>query len=107
MTISRIPVSLFDAESSRRGRRLPAKLATAKRPATVRRILQAAENVFAEQGLAGARIDAIARAARVNKALLYYYFRSKEELHRFTLQTLFGQMRERVGTAMEEPGAPR
>jgi TetR/AcrR family transcriptional regulator len=52
--------------------------------------------MFAEQGLAGARMDEIARAAKVNKALLYYYFRSKEELHRFVLETLLSQLRTRV-----------
>jgi AcrR family transcriptional regulator len=56
-----------------------------------------AEEIFAEQGLAGARMDGIARAAKVNKALLYYYFRSKEELHRFVLETLLSQLRQRVG----------
>lgn len=44
-------------------------------------ILNAAEHIFAESGLAGARIDAIARAAGVNKALIYYYFKSKDALH--------------------------
>ena len=37
-------------------------------------ILRAAMAEFAEQGVAGARTDAIARAAGVNKALLHYYF---------------------------------
>lgn len=44
-------------------------------------ILNAAEHIFAESGLAGARIDAIARAAGVNKALIYYYFKSKDALY--------------------------
>jgi TetR/AcrR family transcriptional regulator len=44
-------------------------------------ILKAAEHIYAEYGLAGARTDAIAAAAGVNKALLYYYFKSKEDLH--------------------------
>jgi TetR/AcrR family transcriptional regulator len=88
------------------GRRLPAKLADAKRPETVRRILQAAESVFAERGLAGARIDAIARAARVNKALLYYYFGSKEALHRATLEMLFSELRAQAGMALDRSAAP-
>lgn len=79
----------------------------ARNPQTVQRIVAAAEKIFAEQGMDGARTDAIARAARVNKALLYYYFTSKEDLHRFTLQTLFGRMREQVGAALEGAGSPR
>jgi TetR/AcrR family transcriptional regulator len=67
-------------------------LEKAKNPATVRRIVAAAGRLFAEQGLAGARTDEIARAARVNKALLYYYFGSKENLYRFVLESLFSQL---------------
>jgi TetR/AcrR family transcriptional regulator len=79
-------------------------LAGAKRPATLERIRKAAESVFAERGLAGARIDGIARAARVNKALLYYYFRSKADLHRFTLEMLFRDLRaETAGGGAESP----
>jgi len=44
-------------------------------------ILEAAEHNFAEYGLSGARTDAIAAAAGVNKALLYYYFPGKEALY--------------------------
>jgi len=86
---------------------LPAGLAHPRRPGTVQRILRAAEENFAERGLAGARIGAIARAARVNKALLYYYFSSKEELHRFTLATLFRQLREQTSAALDRGGSPR
>ena len=39
-------------------------------------ILDAASLEFATEGIAGARTDAIARSAGVNKALLYYYFMS-------------------------------
>ena len=54
--------------------------------ATREAILDAAERIFADEGLAGARTDAIAAAAGVNKALLYYYFRSKEGLYRAVLE---------------------
>src|ERR1700682_5804829 len=67
--------------------------------ATVRRIVVAARKVFAQRGLSGARMDQIARAAGVNKALPYYYFRNKEELHRFVLETMIAQ----VCVAMESP----
>src|SRR5260370_27715848 len=86
---------------------LPAGMAHPRHPDTVQRILRAAEGNFAERGLAGARIGAIARAAHVNKALLYYYFASKEELHRFTLTTLFRQLREQTSAALDRPGPPR
>jgi TetR/AcrR family transcriptional regulator len=59
---------------------------------TARRILAAAEKSFAAHGLAGARTEAIARTAGVNKAMLYYYFGSKRQLHRAVFENLFRQM---------------
>jgi TetR/AcrR family transcriptional regulator len=52
-----------------------------RRDQTREKILQAAIGEFSEHGLAGARISAIAQAAGVNKALLYYYFTDKEALY--------------------------
>ena len=53
------------------------------------RILAAAEAEFAARGFAGARVDRIARRARVNKAMIYYHFRSKQELYRALLRRMF------------------
>jgi AcrR family transcriptional regulator len=47
---------------------------------TEQRILDAAHAVFIRTGTAGARMQEIAREARVNSALLHYYFRSKDRL---------------------------
>jgi AcrR family transcriptional regulator len=47
---------------------------------TEQRILDAAHAVFVRRGTAGARMQEIAEEAGVNKALLHYYFRSKERL---------------------------
>ena len=44
--------------------------------------------------------------AKVNQALLYYYFQSKEELHRFTLEMLFSQLRAQAAAALERPAPP-
>jgi TetR/AcrR family transcriptional regulator len=49
-------------------------------PETEARILDAAHAVFLRRGTAGARMQEIADEAGVNKALLHYYFRSKERL---------------------------
>jgi TetR/AcrR family transcriptional regulator len=59
-------------------------------------ILAAAEPIFADGGLEGARMDAIATEAGVNKALLYYYFRSKEELYAAILESHLGEFRRRA-----------
>ena len=52
------------------------------------RILSAARLEFVERGLGGARMQAIADRAGVNKALLHYYFRSKEKLYDAALQDI-------------------
>jgi AcrR family transcriptional regulator len=54
--------------------------------ATRQRILDAALREFSDKGIAGARVDAIAARACVNKRMLYYYFGSKEGLFREILQ---------------------
>jgi TetR/AcrR family transcriptional regulator len=58
------------------------------------RILEAALSEFAEQGLAGARTERIAAAAGVNKALLYYYFDSKDKLYAAALELSAGRIRD-------------
>jgi TetR/AcrR family transcriptional regulator len=60
------------------------------------RILAAAAAEFAERGYAGARVDRIARRARVNKAMLYYHFKSKEGLYRTLLRQTFLRAGERL-----------
>lgn len=60
-------------------------------------ILSAAAEIFAEKGFSGARVDEIARLANVNKALIYYYFRSKEDL----LQSLLQQISDDVADFLE------
>jgi len=69
-------------------------------------ILQAAIREFAQQGIAGARTDAIARAARVNKALLYYYFKDKESLYGAALDHIFHQLREHMMEVLDRDLPP-
>jgi TetR/AcrR family transcriptional regulator len=52
-------------------------------------ILKAALREFAHLGLAGARVDVIARRAGVNKQVLYYHFGNKEDLFRATLASVY------------------
>jgi TetR/AcrR family transcriptional regulator len=60
------------------------------------RILAAAAAEFAARGYAGARVDRIARRARVNKAMLYYHFQSKQGLYRALLRDTFGRAGQRL-----------
>ncbi len=75
----------------------PKPLGTRGQPEQTRAaILQAAIDEFAREGVAGARTDAIARAAKVNKALLYYYFKDKETLYGAALDAVFAGLTERI-----------
>lgn len=70
-------------------------------------ILQAAVREFACEGIAGARTDAIARSAKVNKALLYYYFKDKEALYGAVLDQVFGGLVACVGEVLSRDLPPR
>ncbi len=71
---------------------------------TEQKIIDAAQSVFREKGLDGARMQEIADRAGINKALLHYYFRSKDRLFqtvfRTEVQGVFQRMIEAV-TATE------
>lgn len=56
-------------------------------------ILLAAVNEFAEHGLSGARVEAIAERTHTSKRMIYYYFSSKEQLYLAVLEKLYGDIR--------------
>ena len=70
-------------------------------------ILEAAERIFGDGGLEGARTDAIAAAAGVNKALLYYYFRSKEGLYRAVLESYLAAFNRQALKVLSSQGSAR
>jgi AcrR family transcriptional regulator len=72
-----------------------------RHPARTReRILTAALREFSDKGFAGARVDRIARRARVNKRMLYHYFGDKAGLFR---EILARKVRERSAWAVAAP----
>ena len=60
-----------------------------KKDSTENKILEAAKNVFVAKGMEGARMQEIADEAGINKALLHYYFRSKERLFEAIFSEIF------------------
>ncbi|MEO8080302.1 MAG: TetR/AcrR family transcriptional regulator [Caldimonas sp.] len=60
---------------------------------TQQEILRAAMAEFAANGFGGARIDAIAERAGVNKKLIYYYFEGKDELFTAVLEQTYADIR--------------
>ncbi|HTI99966.1 MAG TPA: TetR family transcriptional regulator [Dongiaceae bacterium] len=67
-------------------------------------ILAVAERSFATAGLAGARMEAIAAAAGVNKALLYYYFKDKQALYEAIVEDHFRTFNARALELLGRPG---
>jgi len=59
---------------------------------TQENILEAARKIFAQKGLAGARMQEIADSAGINKALLHYYYRSKEKLFEQIFEEAFKKL---------------
>jgi TetR/AcrR family transcriptional regulator len=70
------------------------------------RLLTAAAAEFAARGFAGGSVDRIARAARVNKAMIYYHFGSKAALYREILREMFEAVAVRVAEAAQGTASP-
>jgi TetR/AcrR family transcriptional regulator len=85
----------------RPGQRGRPRRASSPDSGTRERLLAAASVEFAGRGFAGANVDRIARAARVNKAMIYYHFASKVALYR----EIVGGMFHAVGTRIRDVAA--
>jgi TetR/AcrR family transcriptional regulator len=70
------------------------------------RILEAALREFSALGMAGARMDQIAAAAGVNKALLYYHFESKENLYIAAVEMISAKIRDRSMAVLLRDASP-
>ncbi len=69
---------------------------------TRERILQIALQVFAEHGYEGARMDKIAAEVGINKASLYFHFKSKEDIFRGLFQQILGKYRSWLKELLDE-----
>ncbi len=71
----------------------PARSGATRDPERTRaRVLAAARKAFARNGLAGARVDAIAEASGANKRMIYYYFTDKEGLFLAVLEEIYAEL---------------
>jgi TetR/AcrR family transcriptional regulator len=70
------------------------------------RLLAAAAAEFAARGFAGGNVDRIARAARLNKAMIYYHFQSKAALYREILRDMFAAVAAGVAAVEASPAEP-
>jgi TetR/AcrR family transcriptional regulator len=73
---------------------------------TEQKIMEAAEQVFLEEGFAGARMQSIADKAGINKALLHYYYRSKDKLFELIVRHKMKQFLPEVTSVMHDESIP-
>lgn len=59
-------------------------------------IVASALKEFAQYGYDGARIDRIAKRGKINKAMIYYHFKGKEQLYEEILVGVYNRIRERL-----------
>lgn len=67
-----------------------------KKQETNQRILSAALTEFSTYGFSGARMDRIAKEAKINKAMIFYYFSSKENLYEVVIGDVFSRVYPRM-----------
>ncbi|MBE0649260.1 MAG: TetR/AcrR family transcriptional regulator [Bacteroidales bacterium] len=68
---------------------------------TEQQILEAAKSVFLEKGMDGARMQEIADRAGINKALLHYYFRTKDKLFITIFRNLISNLFEQINLQLQ------
>ena len=73
---------------------------------TRERLFKAAATEFAARGFAGANVERIAHAARVNKAMLYYHFKSKADLYSEILRDMFQAVADRLAATASPAADP-
>jgi TetR/AcrR family transcriptional regulator len=87
----------------RMANRAKATVATRDPARTQQRILAAALKEFSAKGLAGARVDAIARRAGINKRMLYHYFGNKHGLFSAVLRHKLAERDALLAVAPDDP----
>jgi TetR/AcrR family transcriptional regulator len=75
---------------------------TEKEKLTEEKIFEAATDVFVEKGMDGARMQDIATHAGINKALLHYYFRTKDQLFNKVFEKIAGRMFQKFAPVFDE-----
>ena len=66
------------------------------------KIFEAATEVFVSKGMDGARMQDIADHAGINKALLHYYYRTKDHLFNAVFEKIAGQMFKKFAPVFDE-----
>jgi len=70
-------------------------------------LLQVAQSIFARFGLFKTSVDEIAKAARMGKSSIYYYFKSKEDIFKAVLEKELKTLREKIAEAIQQSKSPQ
>lgn len=81
------------------------KMAKTKDENTEEQILDAAKNVFQSKGMDGSRMQEIADKAGINKAMLHYYYRSKQLLFEAVFKNAFSLLAPQLNTILNDDSA--
>lgn len=73
-----------------------------KEETTEQQILDAAKNVFQSKGMDGARMQEIADVAGINKAMLHYYYRSKQQLFEAVFKNAFALLAPQLNIILND-----
>ena len=92
-TAQQAPAAQAEARPRRPGRPKATSARTNDPQRTMADIVDVATKEFADKGLSGARIDAIAAATKTSKRMIYYYFTSKEGLYVAVLEEAYRRIR--------------
>jgi TetR/AcrR family transcriptional regulator len=77
-----------------------------KKDKTIRKIIDAASQIFSEVGFAGARVDDIAEKAGVNKATIYYHIGNKDILYAHMMHDIFSNATEQIAGSVKAEKGP-
>lgn len=80
-------------------------MAKAKDENTEDKILDAAKNIFQSKGMDGARMQEIADKAGINKAMLHYYYRSKQLLFEAVFKNAFSLLAPQLNAILNDDSA--
>jgi AcrR family transcriptional regulator len=70
-------------------------------------ILQTATKLFAQQGIDGVSVDVIAKEAKINKAMIYYYFKNKATLYEVVVENILNEIYQTILKELQQCHRPR
>ena len=94
------------ARHAEAGRQATRRRRESRLPDSRQRILTAATVEFALRGFEGTTVDRISARARLNKAMIYYHFRSKKDLYSTVLRSIFTTMGDGLSAIAASGAAP-